>query len=355
MNTLPKHIERIASAATRAPSGDNSQPWRFIFRAPNTLEIKALPEKDNALFNIDDSGTLIAFGAAIQNAELEAKMSGFTPEIHYGGEDMLTAALVLQKGGELSGIERSLQKAIPLRHSNRKAYKKVPITTDDRQALLDAAGKAEGIFLIFIEAVESMARISRALTTMEEIALKNKPLHKLFFESILWSRERNNEGEPGLYIKTLELPPPPQLLFKALRHWPVANFLAQIGFPRMIAEMNAKQNASASAFGVITIDQFDRAKYIEAGRLLERVWLAAAARGMSFQIVTGILFLARTLEHDSSVPFSIVERASVREAYSQIHENLKGSGEPLLIFRVGYGATPSAVSFRRVPIIVNAP
>jgi nitroreductase len=353
MNTFPEHIERIVRAAAQAPSGDNSQPWRFTFRAPNTLEIRALPEKDNALFNIDDSGTLIALGAAIQNAELEAKALGFMPEVRYGGEGTLTATLVLQNGDELSEMERSLQQAIPLRHSNRKAYKKTSLATEDKQALLNVVGKTAGVSFAFIEAVEPMARVSRALTTMEEIALNNKSLHKLFFESIFWSKESNEEGAPGLYIKTLELPPPAQLLFKALRHWPVASFLARVGFPRKIAEMNAKQNASASAFGVITVDRFDRVNYIEAGRLLERVWLAAAARGMSLQIVTGILFLARTLEHDTSTPFSAAERMSVREASSRIRGNLEGSKEPLLIFRVGYGTPPSAVSFRKAPVTVS--
>jgi hypothetical protein len=351
MNTFPEHIKRIVRAATQAPSGDNSQPWRFTFRAPNTLEIRALPEKDNALFNIDDSGTLIALGAAIQNAELEAKSSGFMPEVRYGGEGTLTATLVLQNGGELSEMERSLQQAIPLRHTNRKAYKKTPLTADDRHALLDAVGKGTGVSLAFIEAAELMARVSRALTTMEEIALKNKLLHGLFFGSIFWSKEHNHKGVSGLYIKTLELPPPARLLFKALRHWSVASFLARVGFPRKIAEMNAEQNASASAFGVITVDRFDRTKYVEAGRLLERVWLAATARGMSLQIVTGILFLARTLEHDASAPFSAAERMWVREAYYRIQGNLEGSKEPLLIFRVGYGTPPSAVSFRKAPSI----
>lgn len=354
MNTLPEHIERIAGAATQAPSGDNSQPWRFVFRAPDTLEIHALPEKDNVLFNVDDSGTLIALGAAIQNAELEAKALGFTPEIRYDDKDSLTATLVLQRGGELSEIERSLQQAIPLRHSNRKAYKKIQLTKEDRQALLDAVGKTEATSFVFIEVAEQMAHVSRALTTMEEIALQNKLPHKLFFESIFWSRERNNAGAPGLYIKTLELPPPAQLLFKALRHWSVADFLAKIGFPRVIAEINAKQNASASAFGVIVVDRFDRAKYIEAGRLLERIWLAASARGMSLQIVTGILFLARALERDASAHFSAGERAKVREAYSRIKENLKGANEPLLMFRIGYGATPTAVSSRQTPVINSA-
>lgn len=344
-------ITKICTAAAAAPSGDNSQPWRFVFRAPDMLEFHAIPEKDNALLNVDESGTLIALGAAIQNAELEAKVLGFNPEIRYSKEGTLIATFTLHKEGDCSEVERRLQQAITLRHSNRKAYKKTPLALDDRQSLFNSVGKLISVSFSLVEDQKPMGIISRALTTMEEIALKNKSIHKLFFESIFWSKERNIEGKSGLYIKTLELPPPAQVLFKVLRYWPVASFLARIGFPKMVAETNAKQNASASAFGVIAVNRFDRTSYIEAGRLLERVWLATAARGMSFQIVTGLLFLARAMEHETSSIFSIGERASVREAYARIRENLKGSSEPLLMFRVGYAAAPSALSFRREPII----
>lgn len=355
MDTAYKEkLTKIVTAAAAAPSGDNSQPWRFVFRAPDMLEFHALPERDNALLNVDDSGTFIALGAAIQNAELEAKALGFNPEVRYGAEDSLTATFVLHGEGGLPEAEQELQRAIPLRHTNRKAYEKVPLAEDDRRALVEAAGETEGVSLTLVEDRESMSRISRALTTMEEIALKNKTLHKIFFESIFWSEERNAAGGHGLFIKTLELPPPARLLFKVLPYWPVASLLAKIGFPRMVAETNARQNASASAFGVITIDQFDRRNYIEAGRLLERVWLAAAARGMSLQIVTGLLFLARALEHNSSDIFSAHERASVQRASARIREVLGGEDEPFLTFRVGRAAPPTAVSFRAQPVITEA-
>ena len=125
MNVVDKEkITKILTAAIAAPSGDNSQPWRFVFREPNILEFYAIPENDNALLNIDSSGTLIALGAAIQNAELEAKALGFNPEIRYGREGSLVATFTLDKEGKLSEIERTLQQTIPLRHTNRKAYKK---------------------------------------------------------------------------------------------------------------------------------------------------------------------------------------------------------------------------------------
>lgn len=354
MNAVPEHVEDIVRAAVAAPSGDNSQPWRFVFRAPDKLEFHAMPEKDHQLFNVDDSGTLVALGAAIQNAELEAKALGFEPEIHYESRDTHIATFVLRDGEMLSEKERGFQRAIPLRHTNRKAYKKTPLVEDDRRAMLDAAQNANGASLSLVEDEKSMNLISRALTTMEETALQNRTLHELFFQSIFWSKERNAAGGCGLYIRTLELPPPARLLFRFLRYWPVASALARIGFPNIVAETNAKQNASASAFGIITVDRFSRANYIEAGRLLERIWLAATARGMSLQIVTGLLFLARALERGSSEIFSVSECESVRSAYAQVRGNIGTSSEPFLAFRIGYSAAPTAVSFRKLPAIAYA-
>jgi nitroreductase len=345
-------IRKILTAAVAAPSGDNSQPWRFVFRTPDTIEFYAIPEKDNALLNIDESGTFIALGAAIQNAELEAKALGFSPEIRFGGEGAPVATLVLRDEAAPSDLEQTLEQAILLRHTNRKAYKNSPLADGDRQALINAAGEVEGARLSLLEGKEDMASVARALTTMEEVALQNKSLHKLFFESIFWSKEQNTAGKPGLYIKTLELPPPAQLLFKVLRYWPVATVLAKIGFPKVVAATNAKQNASASAFGVITLSRFDRLHYIEAGRLLERVWLMAAARGMSLQIVTGLLFLARTVARGDSPLFSVEERALVKSAYVRIREQMS-SNEPFLMFRVGYAEAPSAVSFRKPPVVTS--
>lgn len=347
-------ITKILTAAAAAPSGDNSQPWRFAVRQPGSIEFHAIPEKDNELLNVDESGTLFALGAALQNAELEAKSLGFRPIIRYGSTGTLVATMELQKGGELSEMERELEQAISIRHTNRKAYEKKPLTPEDRRALLEAAGDGTGLALSLITDAVAMGAASRALTTMEEVALQNKSLHRIFFESIFWSEERNAAGESGLYIQTLELPPPARLLFKVLPHWSVANLLAKIGFPKLVATINAKQNASASAFGVLEVDHLNRDTYVQAGRMLERIWLVAAARGMSLQIVTGMLFLARTIERENSPVFSDTEQAMIARAHAAIRAITEKGKEPFLMFRVGYAKAPTAVSFRKAPVVTYA-
>ncbi len=341
-------FEKIIAAATAAPSGDNSQPWSFIVRG-NVIEFHYRPELDHPVLNYEEGGTLIALGAALENAALEARALGFKPSIAYQEGGPCVAKMMLIAGGSLDAADVPLHAALEKRHSNRKAYKKAPLAAEHRAAIIDPRHIADGLALSLVEDPGAMAKVSRALTTMEETALGNQRLHELFFADILWSDEDNAKGKTGLHIKTLELPPPARAMFRLIKHWPVAKFLGRIGFPTKVAETNAAQNASAAAFGVISAARPDRAAYLDVGRTLERVWLVATARGLALQIVTGLTFLARAIEHDPSVAalFDDEERARVRHAYATIREAAGGAGEPILAFRIGESDPPTLITARR--------
>ena len=355
MSSVPAEIEQIVRAAAAAPSGDNSQPWRFVFKHPNLLEFHAMPEKDNPLLNVDNGGTLIAMGAAVENAILEAKALGFEPLLisYADKEGSLTATLELTSGGSLTSDEKFLRAQIFNRHTNRKAYKQERLSDETRAALLTEVNFVDNLSLELVEDREKMDVFARNLTVMEEVALANKTLHRIFFADIFWSNARHLRGEPGLHGKTLELPPPAQLLFRALRHWPVAKAFTRIGFPQFVAETNAKQNASAAAFGAITSARLDADTYFRTGRLLERLWLQATAKGLSFQIVTGILFLNRSIETGKVEGiFSKAEQEIAKAADASIHHLLNiGSMHPVLIFRIGYSEPATTHSSRMKPAI----
>lgn len=348
-------ITRILAAAAAAPSGDNSQPWRFVVRG-KSIEFHYIPERDHPILNYEESGTLIALGAALENAELTAKAQGYAPQTTYRASGPCVAVMELAEGGRLSETAEPLARAVPERHSNRKAYDRASLQPGAKAALLASSiSESAELALAFVESPDAMRAIARALTTMEETALANVHLHKLFFDDILWSAEENRAGKQGLYIKTLELPPPAQVLFRFLRHWRFARMLAALGFPRVVAETNAKQNAAAAAFGVISAAHAARAEYLEVGRMVERVWLRATALGLSMQIVTGITFLARSLRiPEIARLFSRAEQERIVAAHAIIKENVDETREPILIFRIGRGDAPTEVSYRRAPEIVFA-
>ena len=354
MDTTEKEkITKVLTAAAAAPSGSNSQPWRFVVQG-RAIEFHYIPERDHPILNYEEGGTLIALGAAIQNAELEAQAQGYAPQTEFRESGSCVAVMTFNEGGSLDEDSASLRDVICERHSNRKAYKKAPLSPEVRSALLSASREEDtDLKLSLVESNNTMQVISRALTTMEETALGNKNLHKFFFSEILWSAEENRAGKQGLYIKTLELPPPAQAMFRLLKHWGFARFLAAIGFPKMVAQTNAKQNASASAFGVITAVKSDRTTYLKVGKLMERLWLLATAEGLSFQIVTGITFLARSLRTPEVAQlFSPAEQERINAAHAIIKKNVDDAREPILIFRIGTGDSPTEVSYRRVPEIV---
>jgi hypothetical protein len=352
--SFKEDVEQMLAAAAAAPSGDNSQPWRFVVRG-KTIEFQYLPEKDNPLLNYEEGGTLIALGAALQNAELEARARGYASRIMLQPSGSSVATMELGADGTLDERSNALREAIFRRHTNRKAYARAPLASDVRSMLTSDGIVGDTAHLSLIEAPEAMRAVARALTTMEEIALGNETLHKLFFEDIFWSDADNRAGRQGLHIKTLELPPPARVLFKVLKHWRVARSLAKIGFPQKVAEMNAAQNASASAFGIITVAQTNRGAYIEVGRLLERVWLLAVSRGLSMQIVTGLTFLARSVNTPTAAElFTADERERIAAAYAIVRQQVEAGQEPILAFRIGTGSAPTEVSYRHPPEVIRA-
>lgn len=347
-------ITKILEAASTAPSGDNTQPWRFVARG-SLIEFHYLPEKDHPVLNYEEGGTLIALGAAVQNAEFAAKTLGYDPTIEFLETGSCVARMTLErKSIELSEREKTLAAAVSARHTNRKPYAKKALGIDVRKELAAEAVVTPGdVDLELIESREDMKKLSRALTTMEEIALGNEVLHKAFFDDIFWDEARNEAGEHGLYIKTLELPPPARGLFTLLKHWWFARALSYIGFPRLVARMNASQNASAAAFGVIIGSHTSRHTYLEVGRLLERVWLTATAHALSLQIVTGITFLARAAQSENPPKiFNAHEHERIAQAYATIQKIVGDERVPILVFRIGEGGTPSDVSRRKAPEIL---
>jgi hypothetical protein len=62
---LPE-IKEILELAVNAPSGHNSQPWRFVIQ-DNTIQIFNIPDKDKTLFNWKQKGSLTAHGTLIEN------------------------------------------------------------------------------------------------------------------------------------------------------------------------------------------------------------------------------------------------------------------------------------------------
>lgn len=71
-------ILRILDQARWAPSGDNTQPWRFEVLADNNIRIHGADTQDHCVYDFRGHPTQIAIGALIENMAIAASMEKLT-------------------------------------------------------------------------------------------------------------------------------------------------------------------------------------------------------------------------------------------------------------------------------------
>ncbi|PIR82245.1 hypothetical protein COU20_03760 [Candidatus Kaiserbacteria bacterium CG10_big_fil_rev_8_21_14_0_10_59_10] len=337
-------IQKIVQEAIWAPSGDNSQPWTFRLEGSD-LFITANPEKDHPILNVDGRGTLIATGALLENIAIAAQefccRASMVPTEN--------AAVIRVSFAEDGEPGHPLYRAIRDRHTNRGPYVHAPLQADEIAALSEIREKHCRTVVVTDAALVSA--ISEAASIMEETALRTRKLHSLFFKSLIWSSVAASKGEPGLYIKATELPPPIQLLFKLIRHWPIMRALNTVGFSKLAAKSNAAVYATSAACVATILDRVEPVDFIYAGRCMQRAWLELTNRDLSAQPLAGLLYLAEYLSRtsDPDIPADLRERV-----FASRHTLLNifgaGTNESIaMILRVGKAKRPATARARRRP------
>src|SRR3989338_5193404 len=133
---MDEAIKQILDCAIWAPSGDNSQPWRFEVKPPLVL-LYNLPEKGNPYLDFRERGSFIAHGGVIENIVIAAEHFGYTTACGLfpdGERSNLVATISLS--ARTAPKAHALFDAIKQRHTNRRIYEATPLTPEQRQDLL---------------------------------------------------------------------------------------------------------------------------------------------------------------------------------------------------------------------------
>lgn len=340
-------VKKIIEAGILAPSGGNSQPWRFEVDG-SRVYVWALPERDHAILNFRYRGTWIAHGAFLENMIIAASKIGFLaiakifprPE-----EPNLTFEINFEK---TSPKHEPFYEAIFKRATNRKIYNTTPLSKHQKEDLLRLGSN----FLKLIEDPVKIKTLAEAVSVNEIVMLENKVLHKLFFKEIVWTDKEELRKKAGLYLRTMEIPPPAQIMLRFFKHWPIMKFANKLGVARKIAADNAKNYAKVAAIGIISVND-SNADFIEAGRVIEKLWLYATAVNLKFHLITGVPFLWQGINSGkTSDIFSNEHIDFIKQAYQDIVEVSGSNGKmPVAIFRIGEDGEPSARSSRLPPDI----
>lgn len=340
-------IQRILEAGNSAPSGENCQPWHFVVSG-TSIEVHLLPERDQSAYSWGQRTSYLANGAVIENIVIAASVEQYRVEVTYFPDQKNAwhiATLRLHK--DLSTHPDVLAPFIHARVSNRKPYSKKPLKDEEQEALTTAVREAHFGSLVLAMERETLHHLGRVGSTNEEVMLANQSLHQFFFSHVNWTREEDEKKKIGFYIKTLELPPPVEILFRIFRNWSIMSLLSLIGFNRIVASQNAKLNASAAAIGALTIRTTEPLDFVKIGRTVERLWLTATSLGLAFQPLTGLFYFNLKIMHGEGDIFSPYQRKLITNACDKASRLLGAEGTQIaFMFRIGRGADPSARAIR---------
>lgn len=344
---ISPEIERILEAGNSAPSGENCQPWHFVVHG-SSIEVHLLPERDQSAYSWGQRASYLANGAAIENMVIAASAEQFRADVKYfpsahDPHHVATITLVFDRAVNLDSLAPYIAKRI----TNRKKYKTTPLTDHERETLRRAATEGGDNHFSLVEGREDIKILARVGSTNEEVMLANKALHQFFFSHVSWTKEEDDKKKVGFYIKTLELPPPAEFMFKRFKNWSTMRLFNVFRFNRVVAVQNGTTNATATAIGAVLCSGCGPSDFVTAGRTVERIWLSATSLGLSMQPLVGTLFFYLRLRFESGNFFSKKERILIENAYTVAEKILRADQKHIaFMFRIGRGDSPSAHAIR---------
>lgn len=355
MEDIKNTIKNILEHAVNAPSGNNSQPWKFVVKE-NKIYINNLSDSDITPYNFDQKGSYIAHGTLIENISIIALTYGYLANVEIFPDKNNANIIAIVTLDKAEPKKDSLFDFIINRATNRRIYQKTPLKPEHKEEILKTEKEVDrGSKIKIIEDTKEVEKVAWALGLHERLIFENKMIHGIVFSSILWSEKENVEKRKGLYIKT-KFPDMPSFMLPVMKifgNWLFVNVVNKLGLANKIQAQSAESCISSSALCAILVDGETNEDYLNGGRLLQRIWLTITKLGLSLQPMTGIPYLARRILAGDSSGFSPEQVGLIKQANEEINSVFNENGKTvLMIFRIGYDPKPSIKTLKLPPKIV---
>ena len=304
-------IAQLVRYATLAPSGHNTQPWRWAVR-PTGASISPDTTRRTPVVDPDDHHLYVSLGCAAETFLIAAAAHGRpgTLAVTDGKLDLDLA----------QGPARSdeLYRAIPLRQSTRSIYSGRAVSSADLKRLA-AAARGNGVDLSFVTGTPRREALLEQLIAgnsrqMDDPAFIAELLHWLRFNEASASATGD-----GLFSASSGNP--------TLPTWLGRRMFGLVFDKASENEKYAAQVRSSAGIVVFTGARADPASWIDVGRSYQRFALQATALGIRHAMLN-----------------QLVEVPSVRAGFA--HWLGIGDARPDLVVRFGYAAQ-LPMSFRR--------
>ena len=342
-------VKHLVSKAILAPTGGNSQPWKWLF-TNNQLFLFQHKGKTNKFLDFKSYGTILGLGAATENLILEANKKEIEAKINLfpiENNEYLVAQIHFAKHIEKNDYTY-LADHIENRCTDRNIYLSEVIDAETLGSLKRACKSIPGSNLHFITGENNIKKYGKILGKSDKSLLTNQETHAEFMNEIWWNQKEVEETKTGVDIETIDLSASEIAGFKMIKNWAVVKHLNRWGGGSAFEKLSKKCAENAFALGVITIPKLSSEDFFNGGRAMERVWLEATKNNLNIHPLTALTYVFTRLTHGKGERMNEKMIDTITELRIKHEElfNTKGEVE-VFFFRVFKGKKPVKRSLRK--------
>jgi molybdopterin/thiamine biosynthesis adenylyltransferase len=335
--------DAIVTAAMRAPSGGNSQPWH-IEASASEVTISVATEYTSSM-DVGFRGSAVALGAALFNVRVAAAAHAVLGPVDVAedvGGTPLRAKVVLQSGDDPALAE--LYRPMLARETNRR--RGIPeAIADETIELLTAATEREGARLHLLTRDRDLASAATIFGAADRIRYLTPHLHEEMFLEL--RRPGDPDPDTGLDIRTLELDASDEAMLEILRRPDVMAHLSEWDAGDALGDDMRGRIRASSALAVITVAGENLQDYARGGSATEAVWILAQREGLSVQPLSPVFLHARSTEELAALsPRFAGELDRLQSDFMRLTATDPAKEAIVLVLRFSTAPPPSVLSRR---------
>lgn len=334
----------ILAAGIQAPSAENHHYFRYAIES-DRVRLVGIESATWSTLPHRQMLTRMAFGAVIENVALKSLEFGHAVQVDLRPDPAHSDVIATLRWAPVtSATSDPLAAAIASRHTNRRFYRREPVASSVLDELQRATATIAGASLRWLDAPALRRSALTAIRVAETERFRRPALHEELFGAVRFEIGWRRTVDEWLAPATLEVEAPARPVFAALRSWKTMRVANMFGaYAALGLRAGHLPAASAPHLGLLLAGGDEDADAINAGRALQRVWLATTLNGLAFQPMAAATALALQVPGEGWV--SADAQTRLRALLAELRGDARGA--PRMLFRLGRASQPSAVAGRR--------
>lgn len=349
MTKIPPPIGRILDLARWAPSGDNTQPWRFEVLSADHIVIHGYDTREYVVYDLDGHASQLAVGALLETLEIAATSEARIARISRRNdtpEDHLLFDVRFETVADLAPDPL-------LPYIQKRTVQRRPMTTrslsDAQKASLENS-LPKGYRVKWFEGASQRWRLARFMFDNAKVRLTIPEAFEVHRSVIEWNAQFSTDKIPDQAIGVD--PVTARFMRWAMASWERVSFLNRwlLGHlpPRLQLDLIPGLACGAHFALVSEAPQASVDDFLAAGRAVQRFWLTATRLGLYAQPEMTPVIFCRYHRRERLFTRNTAARAMVARLNEQLIALLAESKVDNLFFmgRLGAGPGPKARSIR---------